>query len=59
MLRDAQGMDFLLKRWSQLLLKLRKREKALGQKELGDQLIVDKERYRGHPSCQNSHVFRL
>lgn len=49
-------MDFLLKNES-IAIEIKKTRKGLGQKELGDQLIVDKERYRGHPSCKTLMCF--
>lgn len=49
-------MDFLLKNES-IAIEIKKTRKGLGQKELGDQLIVDKERYREHPSCKTLLCF--
>ncbi len=49
-------MDFLLKNES-IAIEVKKTRKGLGQKELGDQLIVDKESYHEHPSCKNLFCF--
>lgn len=52
----SSRMDFLLKNES-IAIEIKKTRKGLGQKELGDQLIVDKERYREHPSCKTLFCF--
>lgn len=49
-------MDFFLKNES-IAIEIKKTRKGLGQKELGDQLIIDKERFREHPSCKTLLCF--
>ena len=44
-------MDFLLKDY-QLVIEAKKTRKGLGEKEVGDQLLVDIARYRNHPDCK-------
>jgi len=49
-------MDFLLKNES-VVIEVKKTRKGLGAKELGEQLIVDIERYQSHPSCKTLICF--
>ncbi len=44
-------MDFLLKR-EQIVIEVKKTRKGLGDRELGDELILDVGRYRSHPDCK-------
>ena len=44
-------MDFLLKK-HQIVIETKKSRKNLTQKEVGDELIVDIQRYRIHPDCR-------
>lgn len=47
----SSRMDFLLKR-EQIVLEAKKTRKGLGAKEVGEQLLVDCQRYQGHPDCK-------
>jgi hypothetical protein len=47
----ASRMDFLLKR-EQIVVETKKTRKGLGEKEVGDELIVDITRYKSHPDCR-------
>ena len=47
----SSRMDFLLKR-ERIVLEAKMTRKGLGQKEVANQLAVDKERYRSHQDCQ-------
>ena len=49
-------MDFLLKQ-EQIVIEVKKARNRLRAKELGEQLIVDIERYRTHPDCQTPICF--
>jgi hypothetical protein len=44
-------MDFLLKP-EKIVIEAKKTRKGLGSKEIGDELIVDIERYKEHPDCK-------
>ncbi len=46
----AAKMDFLLKE-ERIVVEVKKTRKSLSVKELGEELIVDIERYRKHPNC--------
>jgi len=43
-------MDFLLKQ-QQIVIEVKKTRKTLGAKEIGEQLIIDITKYKGHPDC--------
>ena len=43
-------MDFLLKE-EKIVVEVKMARKGLADKEVGDQLIVDIERYKEHPDC--------
>lgn len=43
--------DFLLKK-EQIVIEAKMTRKKLGQKEVADELIIDKERYKAHPDCK-------
>lgn len=49
-------MDFLLKT-EQIVVETKKTRKGLGAKELGDQLIIDIQRYQAHPDCKALFCF--
>lgn len=49
-------MDFLLRKES-IVIETKKTRNTLGQKELGDQLILDIQRYHNHPSCRTLMCF--
>jgi len=47
----SSRMDFLLKH-EQCIVETKKTRKDLGEKQIGDQLIVDIARYQSHPDCK-------
>jgi hypothetical protein len=47
----ASRMDFLLKS-EQLVVEVKMTRDTLGEKEVGEQLIIDIARYRVHPDCK-------
>tara|TARA_B000000460_G_C21522596_1_gene396695 strand:+ start:136 stop:861 length:726 start_codon:yes stop_codon:yes gene_type:complete len=47
---SASRVDFLLKQ-EQIVIEIKKTRKNLGAKEVGEQLIVDSQRYQSHPNC--------
>lgn len=47
---SASRVDFLLKQ-DQVVIEIKKTRKGLGAKEVGEQLIVDAQRYQSHPNC--------
>ena len=49
-------MDFLLKK-EKIVVEIKMTRKGLADKEIGDQLIVDIERYKGHPDCDTLICF--
>lgn len=49
-------MDFLIKE-AETVIEVKKTRQALGEKEVGDQLIVDIERYQNHPDCKKLVCF--
>lgn len=49
-------MDFLLKE-EKIVIEVKKTRKGLGDKELGKQLIEDKEKYKVHPDCKKLICF--
>ncbi|HZG52484.1 MAG TPA: hypothetical protein VEZ40_10140 [Pyrinomonadaceae bacterium] len=49
-------MDFLLKA-EQVVVETKKTRKGLDAKELGDQLIIDIQRYQSHPDCKTLFCF--
>jgi hypothetical protein len=53
---SSSRMDFLLKQ-EQIVIEVKKTRNRLGAKEVGEQLIVDIERYRTHPDCQTLICF--
>ncbi len=48
--------DFLLKK-EQIVIEVKKTRKGLGARELGDELIIDAERYKSHPNCKVLYCF--
>jgi len=52
----ASRVDFLLKN-EQCVLETKMARRTLTQRELGDQLIVDIERYKTHPDCKQLWCF--
>jgi hypothetical protein len=52
----ATRSDFLLKP-QETIIEIKKTRKGLGAREVGEQLIVDIEKYKGHPSCSNLVCF--
>jgi len=52
----ASRIDFLLKN-EQIIIETKMTRKGLGEKEAGDQLLVDIERYRNHPNCKTLICF--
>ena len=49
-------VDFLLKN-EKIVIEVKKTRQGLADKELGDQLIIDVERYKTHPDCQKLICF--
>jgi hypothetical protein len=49
-------MDFLLKN-EKMVIETKKTRKGLNPKELGDQLIIDIQRYKEHPDCKTLFCF--
>ena len=49
-------MDFQLKE-EQIVLELKKTRRSLSTADIGDQLVVDIARYRGHPDCRRLVCF--
>lgn len=49
-------MDFLLKE-EELVIEVKMTRQGLSDKELGDQLIEDKARYKAHPNCKKLICF--
>lgn len=52
----ATRMDFLLKK-EEIVIEVKMTRKGLSDKEVADQLILDIERYRCHPSCKTLVCF--
>ena len=49
-------VDFLLKN-EQIVIEVKKTRQGLADKELGDQLIIDVDRYKAHPDCKKLICF--
>ena len=47
---SASRVDFLLKQ-EKIVIEIKKTRKNLGAKEVGEQLIIDSQRYQSHPNC--------
>lgn len=52
----SSRMDFLLKNES-IVVEVKRAREDLGVKEIGDQLIIDIDRYKEHPSCRTLICF--
>ena len=52
----SSRMDFLLKE-EKIVIEVKKTRKGLGDRELGKQLIEDKEKYQAHPDCKKLICF--
>lgn len=53
---SASRMDFLLKK-EKIVIEVKKTRKNLGAKEVGEQLMIDIERYTTHPDCETLICF--
>ena len=53
---NSSRMDFLLKR-EHIVVEAKMTRKSLRQKDVAEQLIQDKERYRSHPECRELICF--
>lgn len=53
---SSSRMDFLLKR-EEIVIEIKKTRNTLKGKEISDQLIIDKERYRTHQNCKTLIAF--
>lgn len=49
-------VDFLLKQ-EKVVIEVKKQREGLGAKEIGEQLIIDIERYKTHPDCRHLLCF--
>ncbi|MGF1779802.1 DUF2321 domain-containing protein [Vibrio nomapromontoriensis] len=49
-------VDFLLKQ-EQIIIEVKKTRKSLKSKHVGEQLIIDSQRYRSHPDCKKLLCF--
>ena len=52
----SSRVDFLLKQ-EQIVVEIKKTRDGLTAKEIADQLIIDKDRYRSHPDCKTLIAF--
>jgi DpnII restriction endonuclease len=52
----SSRVDFLLKE-EEIVVEIKKTRKGLGAKEIGEQLLIDIQRYQAHPSCRNLVCF--
>ena len=52
----AVRMDFLLKK-EKVIIEVKKTRKSMTQKELGEQLIIDINKYQNHPDCEQIYCF--
>jgi hypothetical protein len=53
---SASRVDFLLKQ-EQIVIEIKKTRKNLTAKEVGEQLIIDSQRYQAHPNCSQLICF--
>ena len=53
---NSSRMDFLLKR-EEIVIEIKKTRNTLKEKEISDELIIDKERYRIHSNCKTLIAF--
>lgn len=52
----ASRMDFLLKK-QRIVVETKMTRRGLDQRKIGEELIIDRERYRAHPDCQTLVCF--
>lgn len=52
----SSRMDFLLKK-EQIVIEVKKTRDNIGEKEIGDQLIIDIDRYKEHKDCKILYCF--
>jgi hypothetical protein len=52
----ASRVDFLLKT-EQIIIEIKKTRKGLAAKQIGEQLIIDSQRYKAHPDCKQLICF--
>jgi hypothetical protein len=53
---SSSRMDFLLKN-EKIVIETKKTRKGLGSKEVGEELIIDIEKYQNHPDCKTLVCF--
>lgn len=53
---SSSRVDFLLKD-EKIIIEVKKTRKSLKAKEIGEQLIIDSQRYRAHPDCKKLFCF--
>lgn len=53
---SASKIDFLLKK-EQIAIEIKKTRKGLGEKEIGEELIIDIKKYKSHPDCKTLICF--
>ena len=53
---SASRVDFLLKQ-EKIIIEIKKTRKGLSAKEVGEQLIIDSQRYQAHPDCNTLICF--
>lgn len=53
---SCSRVDFLLKQ-DELVIEIKKTRKGLNAKDIGEQLIIDIQRYQAHPSCKTLICF--
>lgn len=53
---SASRIDFLLKK-EKIVIEIKKTRKNLGAKEVGEQLMIDIEKYTAHPDCETLLCF--
>lgn len=49
-------VDFLLKS-ERVVVEVKRTRATLGEKEVGDQLLIDRQRYQAHPDCKSLYCF--
>ena len=52
----SSRVDFLLKN-EKLVIEVKKTREGLGDKEVGEQLIIDIDKYKAHPDCERLVCF--
>jgi len=53
---SASRVDFLLKK-EKIVIEIKKTRQNLGDKQIGEQLIIDAQKYRSHPDCERLICF--